>query len=123
MDFASRVGRGILVLSVAGWGFGCQSEEKLNWVGVDRTGKEVAIPGSLGLLGKTLNRSFEKNHRGVLRSAAQFESEAAQFELARVTAGLKVELEGEIESVAELGGEAVLELRYQPLRAPKGGLQ
>jgi hypothetical protein len=103
-------------------GSGCQQQDELKVIGLNSFGQETVAPVSMRMMANVLTKSFEKTHRGVLQSASEQSDRNLGFELARVTAGLKLEVEGEIEGVMELGGEAVMELRYQPLPAPKGVL-
>jgi hypothetical protein len=48
-------------------------------------------------------------------TAIEVQSGEQGFELSRVTVGLELEFETEIEGLMELGIEGVFEMRYQPL--------
>jgi hypothetical protein len=95
---------------------GCRPEgsEDLRVVGVDGLGREQSIPLSARLMASRLSRTMRELDRTTL-TAIEVQSGEQGFELSRVTVGLELEFETEIEGLMELGIEGVFEMRYQPL--------
>jgi hypothetical protein len=95
----------------------CQSPEDsgpLQIVGRNRVGDEVRMPLASRVAASQLTRSLRRLDRSTAALLSSGEVSGG-FELKRVTVGLELELEGEIENVIELGGEGALELRYERL--------
>ena len=95
----------------------CQSPEDsgpLQIVGRNRVGDEVRLPLASRVAASQLSRSLRKLDRSTASLLSTGEVSGG-FELKRVTVGLELELEAGLANVLELGGEGVIELRYERL--------
>jgi hypothetical protein len=77
---------------------------------------------TMSITEKVFRYSFGKGlnslHRKAMTNIDKFKQVSKEFELSRVTVGLKLESEFEVASALELGLESVFDLRYQPLPKP-----
>lgn len=76
--------------------------------------QERSIPFSARLMASRLSKTMKQLDHSTL-TAIEVQSSQNGFELSRVTVGIEIELETEIEGLFELGAEGAFEMRYQPL--------
>lgn len=123
MSFKSQTIKGIIVLCLPIGILQCKEKNdpnKVVIVSTDKQGNEKVFRAPQALFQGIFRNVAERTERSVLKSLNKDE-ENPDFDLTRVSVGLKIEAEGGIRPGIEIGGEAAFELRYEHLPLPNPG--